>query len=247
MAGFNGSGTFVRTYNWVTDKSNSVLVTASRFDTEDDGFAAGLSTAICKDGQQTTTAVIPFAVGLKVNDGSTSSPPLAFTSETNTGIYRPGTGQLGITVLGGNTATFGTATATFTNLTLTNALPVLYGGTGDTGTAWSTYSATATGTFGAIGGNSTTTGAQKSLGKTQFFSISSVLASATVGVGGISINAPATANRATVVTGWNVTDGYGVTGSLAANSTTITILPYNGSFTSCSGKTIVLAGVYEKQ
>jgi hypothetical protein len=58
--GFNGSGTFVRAHNWVSDKNAAVKITASRMDTEDDGFAAGLSNTICRDGQSTITAAIPF-------------------------------------------------------------------------------------------------------------------------------------------------------------------------------------------
>lgn len=54
------SGVFSRVHNWVTDKANSVAITASRMDAEHDGFATGLSTAICKDGQTTITADIPF-------------------------------------------------------------------------------------------------------------------------------------------------------------------------------------------
>jgi hypothetical protein len=57
---FNGSGTFNRLYNWVTDKANSIVITASRFDDEMDGMATGLSTCITKDGQTTLTANIPF-------------------------------------------------------------------------------------------------------------------------------------------------------------------------------------------
>jgi hypothetical protein len=57
---FNGSGTFARIHNWVTDKANSVKITASRQDTEDDGFATGLSNTICRDGQSTISANIPF-------------------------------------------------------------------------------------------------------------------------------------------------------------------------------------------
>jgi hypothetical protein len=57
---FNGSGTFARIHNWVTDKANSVKITASRMDTEDDGFATGLSNTICRDGQSTISANIPF-------------------------------------------------------------------------------------------------------------------------------------------------------------------------------------------
>ena len=57
---FNGTGTFNRIYNWVTDKNNSVPITASRMDTEMDGFATGLSNCITKDGQTTVTANIPM-------------------------------------------------------------------------------------------------------------------------------------------------------------------------------------------
>jgi hypothetical protein len=57
---FNGSGTFNRIYNWVTDKGNSVAVTASRMDAEQDGIATGLSNCITKDGQTTISANIPF-------------------------------------------------------------------------------------------------------------------------------------------------------------------------------------------
>lgn len=48
---FNGSGVFVRLYNWVTDKANGVNITASKMDAEMDGFAAGLSNCVTRDGQ----------------------------------------------------------------------------------------------------------------------------------------------------------------------------------------------------
>lgn len=57
---FNGSGTYIRDFNWVTDKTNSVKITASRFDTENNGFATGLSNCITKDGQTTLTDNIPM-------------------------------------------------------------------------------------------------------------------------------------------------------------------------------------------
>ena len=60
MGAFNGSGTFVRTYDWTTDEGNGINIEASRMDTEDDGFATGLSTCITKDGQTTISANIPF-------------------------------------------------------------------------------------------------------------------------------------------------------------------------------------------
>jgi len=60
MGAYNGSGTFVRTYDWTTDEGNGINIEASRMDTEDDGFATGLSTCITKDGQTTVTANIPM-------------------------------------------------------------------------------------------------------------------------------------------------------------------------------------------
>lgn len=69
---FNGSGVFNRIHNWVTDKGNSVPITASRMDTEMDGFATGLSNCLTKDGQTTATQSIPFALGATF--GATIAP-----------------------------------------------------------------------------------------------------------------------------------------------------------------------------
>ena len=53
---FDGTGTFNRIHNWVTDLANSVAVTASRMDAEQNGFATGLSNCITKDGQTNPSA-----------------------------------------------------------------------------------------------------------------------------------------------------------------------------------------------
>jgi len=53
---FNGSGVFNRIHNWVADRTNSINITASRFDTEQDGIASGLTNCVTKDGQTTITA-----------------------------------------------------------------------------------------------------------------------------------------------------------------------------------------------
>lgn len=58
---FNGSGTFVRLYNWVNDKAANIKVRADRMDNEMNGMATGLSTCITKDGQTTITANLPMA------------------------------------------------------------------------------------------------------------------------------------------------------------------------------------------
>jgi hypothetical protein len=67
---FSG-GTFSRTFDCTTDRDNGVKILASKFDTELDGMAVGLSTAILKDGTQTCTAAIPFAQGITLPDDKT--------------------------------------------------------------------------------------------------------------------------------------------------------------------------------
>ncbi len=57
---FDGAGNFVRLYSWTTDASNGVNITASRFDSEDSGFATGLSNCLTRDGQGTPTANLPM-------------------------------------------------------------------------------------------------------------------------------------------------------------------------------------------
>lgn len=57
---YNGSGLFSRLYNWVDDRIAGINIFDTRMDAEMDGFATGLSNTICRDGQSTITANIPF-------------------------------------------------------------------------------------------------------------------------------------------------------------------------------------------
>ncbi len=122
---FNGSGTFVRVHNWATDKTNVVPVTASRMDSEDDGFATGLSTCVTRDGQTTTTARIPFVLGTSTMAGAVGGAAYAATGDLNTGLYFPAADQWGLTAGGVGTLT-STATAITATVTLNhtgNSLP----------------------------------------------------------------------------------------------------------------------------
>lgn len=73
---FNGTGTFVRLYSWITDAANGLFVSSTRTDADTNDIAAGLSNCICKDGQTTVTANIPMggfkltglAAGTAAND-----------------------------------------------------------------------------------------------------------------------------------------------------------------------------------
>ena len=86
---YNGTGTFNRIYNWTTDAANGVNIEAARMDTEDSGFATGLSNAITKDGQTTITANIPFnskkITGLANGSARTDSIALG---QVQDGTYR---------------------------------------------------------------------------------------------------------------------------------------------------------------
>lgn len=57
---YNGSGVFVRLFNWANDKANGIKIRADRMDDEMNGFATGLSTCITKDGQTTPTQNLPM-------------------------------------------------------------------------------------------------------------------------------------------------------------------------------------------
>lgn len=70
MAGFDGNGNYLRSYSWVTDKANGVPITASRFDTEDNGFAAGLTLCVTRDGQGKPTVNFLPASDFTLNLGS---------------------------------------------------------------------------------------------------------------------------------------------------------------------------------
>jgi hypothetical protein len=110
---FNGSGTHVRVHDWTTDLAGAVPVTASRMDAEHDDISTALSTAICRDGQSTTTARIPFAAGTSAAAGTTASVAYSQTNDNNTGLYFPATDQWGL-VAGG----VATITSTATKVTL---------------------------------------------------------------------------------------------------------------------------------
>lgn len=123
---FNGSGTFVRLENWTADAAAGVLIRSDRMDTDSNDFASGLTNCICKDGQSTTSAIIPFSQGVKLNDGVVGTPSLAFTAETSTGLYRIGSGSVGITAAGTLSTTF-TASALATTTGTINILNTAQG------------------------------------------------------------------------------------------------------------------------
>lgn len=70
---YNGSGTFIRLYSWVIDAANSVNISSTEMDAEDNGFAAGLSNCITRDGQSPPSADIPWGGKKLTNLGLATS------------------------------------------------------------------------------------------------------------------------------------------------------------------------------
>jgi len=127
---YNGTGSFARIYNWVTDAANGVLVRADRMDTEMDGFATGLSNCITKDGQQTPIANIPFG-GYKITGLGNGAAPAdgvnygqVFNSPTFTGIPAGPTAAVGTSTTQLATTAFAAA------LAFSSALPAIAGNDG---------------------------------------------------------------------------------------------------------------------
>jgi hypothetical protein len=71
---FNGSGQFVRVHNWTSDAANGIDINATEMDAEDNGFAAGLSNCVTRDGQGRMAADFLPSVGNTFNLGTAALP-----------------------------------------------------------------------------------------------------------------------------------------------------------------------------
>lgn len=95
---FDGSGNFVRLFNWVTDKTNSVNITASRMDGEDNGFAAGLTLAVTRDGQGKMAADFLPSTSASFNLGSVAFPWKAINVSGGVSGFVATPGQLALNI-----------------------------------------------------------------------------------------------------------------------------------------------------
>lgn len=102
-------GIFSRLFNWETDAGNSIPITDTRMDDEMDGMADGLSNVICRDGQSTTTAKIPLALGASLGDGSVGTPAINWLSDLDCGPYRIGANNIGFAIAGAKVIDISTA------------------------------------------------------------------------------------------------------------------------------------------
>lgn len=106
---FQGNGTFARVYRWQNDAANGLDIAADRFDAEDDGFAAGLSNCITRDGQSPPTAPIPWGNQNLTGVGALSGASYSFSGNGSVGGTLAVTGNV---TFAGTLAVTGALTAT---------------------------------------------------------------------------------------------------------------------------------------
>lgn len=90
---FNGNGVFNRLYNWVTDAANGINIRSDRMDAEMDGFAAGLSACLTRDGQAPMTANLKmggFAItNLKDPESDQEAATRKFVNDRIQAVVKP--------------------------------------------------------------------------------------------------------------------------------------------------------------
>ena len=127
---YNGSGTFVINSTGQPVVTGTVI-SSSIFNSLTADLGTGLSTAITKDGQTTTTAKIPFAQGLSAavaSDfaaGTVGAPSIYLSTDTTTGLYRIGANNDGFAISGVKLLDLGSALVGVTGaLTVSTTLNV---------------------------------------------------------------------------------------------------------------------------
>lgn len=129
---------------------------------------------------------------------------------------------------------------------VTGTLPVANGGTGDTGTAWTSYTPTVTAGTGGVGSSSyTATGFYKTIGKSVFWQAKIVVTAVGAAGGYIALTLPVTALHDTALTGINQTSNIFLCGFNAATNNNGTFFKYDGT-TPWAVATLVFSGVYEQ-
>jgi hypothetical protein len=71
---YNGTGTFTRLYNWTSDANNSLPISSTKFDAEDNDFASGLSNCLTRDGQGKPTTGLTWSQSLTLNLAADGTP-----------------------------------------------------------------------------------------------------------------------------------------------------------------------------
>jgi len=155
---YNGSGTFVINSTGQPVVTGTVI-SSSTFNAFTADIGTGLSTAITKNGQTTTTALIPFAFGISAGvsssfaAGTVAAPSIYLATDTGTGFYRIGANNNGYSVSGTKLLDFSSALLAVTGA---GTFSTTLGVTGTSTLGVVTAGATSVTTLGATGVVSTT-------------------------------------------------------------------------------------------
>lgn len=101
--GYDVSGVFTRSYNWVNDKNSGIRITATRMDSEFDNFATGMNQVFLRNG------VVPMTGTFKAAAGSLAAPGIQFATDTNSGLYSSAIGKFSAVASGAEVAEFSAA------------------------------------------------------------------------------------------------------------------------------------------
>lgn len=87
---------------WVGDASVGIKIEASRHDTQDADFEAGINACLNKDGSNTMSGNLNFGGNrpTNINAGTAAAPAICAGNDVNTGIFSPGADQIGVATNG---------------------------------------------------------------------------------------------------------------------------------------------------
>lgn len=211
-----------------------------------DGMATGLSTAICKDGQTTTTARVPFASGVSAAAGTVAAAAYAATGDLNTGIYFPAADQVSFTAGGVDvlaaTATGVTVTGTFATTGAYNVVGNFSVNTNKFNVTAASGNTTIAGTLGVTGAatlSSTLDVTGNVAVNTNKFNVTAASGNTTV-AGILGVTGATTLSAALTVSagGAAITGNSNVTGTLGVSST----LTASNGFTVSAGAVTLPSG-----
>jgi hypothetical protein len=149
---FNGSGTYSRLYSWVIDAANNVNISSSRTDAEMNGFAAGLTNCITRDGQSPPSSDLPMGGRKLVNLGAATVGTDALSQAAGDARYLQSGSALPHTITFNNAGSGAASGAVFD---VTANLTISFNSIGAAPLASPTFTGTPAGPTAAPGTNTT--------------------------------------------------------------------------------------------
>lgn len=201
------------------------------------------------------TQVATFTVNAK---GLTTAAANVTITPAATSITSPGaltkTDDTNVTLTLGGTPTTALLRATSITVGWTGTLAVSRGGTGDTGSAWTTYTPSLSAGSGSFT-SATATGRYKTIGKTVFLHVRVNITTNGTAAGSVRVSAPFTAGGSDGSTGdgdqWPLVGreskatGIAILATLVGNSSTLVIQTNAGAYPGADGYVLQVNGSYE--